>query len=129
MKKQSIPVLVIITVAFFTFTLGFFLGKNYKSEPVTVSIPDSMYTVPPEPTSAPAEALQTEPVVRFPININEAGVEEFSVLPGIGEVLAQRIVDYRNENGAFQSVDDLLNVKGIGKKRFEDIIDLITVGG
>ena len=50
-------------------------------------------------------------------------------LPGIGQVLAQRIISYREEYGSFQTVEDLMNVEGIGEKRMEDILDLITTGG
>ena len=50
-------------------------------------------------------------------------------LPGIGEVLAERIVAYREENGNFSSPEELLNVEGVGKKRLEEILDLITIGG
>ncbi|MCK4388321.1 MAG: helix-hairpin-helix domain-containing protein, partial [Dehalococcoidia bacterium] len=48
-------------------------------------------------------------------------------LPGIGEVLAQRIVDYRSENGPFKRIEDLLKVSGIGEATFEKIKDYITV--
>lgn len=61
------------------------------------------------------------------ININTATTTELDALPGVGEVIAQRIVDYRTANGPFQSVDDLLNVSGIGEVTLEDMRDLVNV--
>lgn len=63
----------------------------------------------------------------FVININEAGVFEFTLLPGIGGKTAKSIVDYRNEHGPFKSKEELLNVSGIGEGRLTDIWDYITV--
>ncbi len=61
------------------------------------------------------------------VNINTAGIEELCTLPGIGEVKAKAIIDYRNQNGKFNSVEDILNVKGIGPKTLEKIRSRIKV--
>jgi competence protein ComEA len=61
------------------------------------------------------------------VNINSASAEELETLPGIGEVIAQEILDYRTENGPFGSVDDLLDVSGIGEVTLENVRDLVTV--
>ena len=129
MKKQRVSALIVLTVAFAAFTLGFTLGNNRTPEPITLSIPESMMTVPPEPTVPKISETVTEAIITFPIDINTAGKEEFMALPGIGEVLAERILSYRDENKGFHALEELLNVEGIGKKRFEDILDLIIIGG
>jgi competence protein ComEA len=61
------------------------------------------------------------------IDINRAEPWLLEALPGIGEVLAQRIVDYRSENGPFKRIEDLLKVSGIGPATFENIKDYITI--
>jgi competence protein ComEA len=61
------------------------------------------------------------------ININTATLDQLETLPGIGEVLAQRILDYRTEHGPFKSVEDLLDVSGIGDARLADLKPHITV--
>ncbi|HYX79495.1 MAG TPA: ComEA family DNA-binding protein [Actinomycetota bacterium] len=61
------------------------------------------------------------------ININTAGADELDTLPGIGEVYAQRIVDYRTQNGPFASVDELEDVSGIGPATLENIRPYVTV--
>lgn len=60
------------------------------------------------------------------VNINTADAEELDALPGIGKASAQRIIDYRNDNGPFHSIDDIMNVQGIKEGTFEKIKDLIT---
>lgn len=60
------------------------------------------------------------------ININTADISELEILPGIGPATAQKIIDYRNENGRFKSIEEIKNVSGIGDKKFEQIKDKIT---
>ncbi len=61
------------------------------------------------------------------MDINKASVEELTELPGIGKTVAERIVAYREKNGPFKSPEDLLKVKGIGEKRLQKILPLITI--
>ena len=61
------------------------------------------------------------------ININNANLDDFKTLPGIGESLAIRIIKYREENGKFKNIEDIKNVSGIGENKFEQIKDLISV--
>jgi len=61
------------------------------------------------------------------INLNTATLDQLETLPGIGEVIGQRIIDYREQHGPFHSVDDLLNVSGIGPSHLADVKDLVTV--
>lgn len=61
------------------------------------------------------------------VNINTASLEELETLPRIGPVMANRIIEYRNTYGKFQSIEDITKVKGIGQKTFERIKEMITV--
>ena len=61
------------------------------------------------------------------VNINTADKETLSSLPGIGPVIAERIVEYREKNESFKKKEDIMNVKGIGDKTFQKIKDLIVV--
>ncbi len=66
-------------------------------------------------------------VVNGCVNINTAGLSELENLEGIGQTKAQAIIDYRNENGKFNSIDEIKEVNGIGDKTFEKIKDKIEV--
>ena len=61
------------------------------------------------------------------ININTANKEKLSKLPGIGSLVAEKIIKYREENGEFESVEDLKNISGIGESKFNNIKDMLIV--
>lgn len=63
------------------------------------------------------------------VNINTASASELETLPRVGPKVAQRIIDFRTKNGNFKKVEEIMKVQGIGEKVFENIRDLITVGG
>ncbi len=129
MKKPQVHIFTAVTAVFAAFTIGLFLGRNQNQNTLTVSVPAAMQTISaetiPQLTSKPADGA----AILFPININTAGKQEFMALPGIGEVLAQRILNYRSEHGSFSTPEGLMLVEGIGEKRIEAILDLITIGG
>lgn len=61
------------------------------------------------------------------VNINTASIQELDTIPGVGEATANKILNYREENGDFKSIEDIKNVNGIGDKKYENMKDLICV--
>lgn len=61
------------------------------------------------------------------IDINKATLEELELLPGVGRKIAERIMEYRRVHGGFMKVDEILRIKGIGKRKYERIKDFIEV--
>lgn len=62
-----------------------------------------------------------------PVNINTASAEELDTLPGIGPAMAQRIIEFRETEGAFTAIEDIKKVKGIGEAKFEKMKDKICI--
>lgn len=131
-KWNIIPIL--LTAAFLLLSAGFCVGRN--------TLPGGLYaltarTPTTQESTAQEESTQESAAqtpssqgtadIQFPLDLNSATAEELTALPGIGEVLAGRIVAYREANGVFTSVEELLQVDGIGEKRFEAIRDYITL--
>jgi competence protein ComEA len=78
---------------------------------------------------APAAKSAPAAVPAAPINLNTATQAQLESLPGVGAKAAQRILEYRQKNGSFKKIEDLMNVKGIGEKSFLRLKPLITVAG
>lgn len=63
------------------------------------------------------------------VNINQAGADELSLLPRVGPAIAERIVDFRKENGPFKTLEDLMLVRGIGEKTFDLLKPYLRLSG
>lgn len=118
MKKSSVAIFVVIALLFAVLMGGIYWGRNMAKQPPTQTH-----------TTSPASSAIGQQDTAARVNINTATKEELMTLPGIGEELAQRIINYRQTHGDFQSVADLSFVEGLGQKRIEAILDLVTVGG
>ena len=121
MKKACIFTFLGLTIFFAGLIVGVFLGQTVYGSNVTVQ-----YTSQTEPTGT-TEVTASNTKVGFLVNINTASAELLDTLPGIGPATAQKILDYRETNGPFQTKEDLLNINGIGKEKLNAIYDLITV--
>ena len=128
MKNKVSVLLAVVTALFVGFTLGLFVGRNSGSGTVTLAVSPQMQTAPTTAATAAAETVPEE-TVSFPVNINTADADTLTALPGIGRVLAERIVAYRRQNGPLRAIEEITKVEGIGEKKAEAILDLITVGG
>jgi comEA protein len=80
------------------------------------------------PTAVPTTDAAAEPVQQGKININTAPQSKLEELPGIGPVLARSIIDYRDKHGGFDSIEQIMDVDGIGEKKFAAMKDMITIG-
>jgi competence protein ComEA len=84
---------------------------------------------PGQPSSEVALAQSVEPTSAFPLNINTASAADLDQLPGIGPSLAQSIIALRDANGPFESLEELLEVPGIGQRTFDAILPFIALEG
>ena len=104
-----------LTALFLCLTLGLFFRDRAAME--APAFAETRLT-------APVEEVRPDP---SPVDLNAADAEELTALPGIGEVLAGRIVAYREANGPFSSVEELTNVSGIGTAKLAELEGLVRV--
>ena len=79
------------------------------------------------PASARPDGATAPAPVRFPVHLNTAAASDLDAVPGIGPAMADRIIAYRQANGPFQQLDDLLNVSGIGQKTLDKLRAYLAV--
>jgi len=95
--------------------------KQAKSRLVAAMLALSLLTFGWMPGAAASEEI-------VPVDLNQATAQELTTLPGIGEAMAKRILDFREANGPFKRVEDLMKIKGIGEKSFEKLRPHVRVG-
>lgn len=91
------------------------------------NVPAPLAVVSKPNTSSATTSTESSAAVGL-ININTATIEELDSLPGVGPSTAQKIIEYRESNGSFAAIENIMDVTGIGEAKFEKIKDQITVG-
>lgn len=94
---------------------------------VLVMVATGLSCVPANVLYAAPKAEQNSPASAKVVNVNKADLGELQTVRGIGPVIAERIVQYRNEHGPFAHIDDVVNVHGIGQAKFEKIKNQLSV--
>lgn len=137
MKQLRLPVVLLLLSGIFAgFLAGLYVGRNRAGQmiylvpastlPPTESVVAASEPETPTASEYAATAYPTSPDGK--IDVNQADAIDLTLIPGIGDVLAQRIVAYREQNGPFQSLEELTNVDGIGQKKLNEIIKYAKVG-
>ena len=125
-RRSAWKVMLFLTFGFIMLALGFFLGRNsgvtivYEQPAVQVALQEQHVPNDTAPVSVPPAQEK--------VNINTADASALESLPGIGPVIAQRIVEYRQTYGLFRTIDQIKDVSGIGEATFAELEPWITVG-
>lgn len=114
--KKATTIMLSATAAFVLMIAGIFIGRSSAAN--YLSIPKD------KPVTVVAEDYNASK-----LDINRITYSQLLDLPDIGDTIAMRIIAYRNTHGAFTSIDQLLEVEGIGEGRLEQLKDYLTIGG
>lgn len=123
---KSEKIVLIITIVFLALVLGFALGQRESETPVVFG-KSSFVGRGAGRTAGEAVASEENRGQSIIININTASKEELESLNGIGPVLAQRIIEYREDKGGFKTIEDITKVRGIGAAVYNKIWQYISV--
>ena len=115
--KNGRSILLLVIALSVSMVLGVFIGRNVNSGHVSLSAEDFS-----------AETRNSRESMDYRLDINTATKSQLMELPGIGEVMAERIVAYRTEHGMFSSIEEIQNVPGIKRAVFDKIKEQITAG-
>ena len=106
--KNSKYIMLLLTAAFMAFLLGIFVGRANLYGEASVLLEHKSPSV-------------------GKVDLNNATIDELCLLPGVSEITAQKIIDYREKEGPFRKVEDLCNISGISQGKLEQIQDFITI--
>ncbi len=101
-----------------------FTVSNDENTDTQPAVTQSVTSEPMDSDETPEKEIESVPEI---ININTAGLAELQTLDGIGPTYAGRIIEYREANGGFKTIEELINIKGIGEKRLEAIRPYVTL--
>ena len=129
MEKRGMTRLIPMLAALLAvFTAAFFLGRQTVSEPVSIELERKPKTEAVQQEAVSLRELPQQVETAEPVNLNTASKEELMTLPGVGEVLAERILSYREQYGRFSAEEQIMDVEGIGEATFSGLAGLITIG-
>lgn len=107
--KNTKYIIILLTVAVLAFMSGLFLGRYHYDGTISALVEQK----------SPSAGK---------VDLNNGTMDELCLIPGISEIMAQRIIDYREENGPFDSIEELCQVSGISETRLEELRGYIKVG-
>jgi comEA protein len=129
-KKQTREMVGVVLLAGVLVMSGLLLIKQKEApstftESAATNLSESSTSAVKKPAGSSSQQATNDKTTL--VNINKASLEELDTLPGVGPATAQKIIDYRTQNGPFPNIEAIDNVSGIGPAKYAEIKDLITI--